>query len=122
MRDTGPESGIEGINRTEELVAKTREQIGDDVELMLDAWMSLNVEYTVRLVETLKPYRLKWLEDYVLPEDMESYAKVRQRVPGANSRNGRTLVHHPSLCHSRQSGACRYFANPIFSGQVVSRP
>ncbi len=78
----GPESGIEGINKTEELVAKTREQIGDDVELMLDAWMSLNVEYTVRLVEALKPYRLKWLEDYVLPEDMESYMKVRRRVPG----------------------------------------
>ncbi|MXX15086.1 MAG: hypothetical protein F4Z86_16845, partial [Gemmatimonadetes bacterium] len=78
----GPESGIEGINKTEELVAKTREQIGDDVELMLDAWMSLNVEYTVRLVEVLRPYRLKWLEDYVLPEDMESYMKVRQRVPG----------------------------------------
>ena len=77
----GPESGIEGIRKTEELVARTREQIGDDVELMLDAWMSLNVEYVVRLVEALKPYRLKWLEDYVLPEDMESYRKVRQRIP-----------------------------------------
>ncbi len=78
----GAESGIEGIRKTEELVARTREQIGDDVELMLDGWMSLNVEYTVRLVEALKPYRLKWLEDYVLPEDMDSYMKIRQRVPG----------------------------------------
>ncbi len=78
----GPQSGIEGIRKTEELVARTREQIGDDVELMLDAWMSLNVEYVVRLVEALKPYRLKWLEDYLLPEDMDSYFKVRQRVPG----------------------------------------
>lgn len=77
----GPESGIEGIRKTEDLVARTREQIGDDVELMLDAWMSLNVEYVVRLVEALKPYRLKWLEDYLLPEDMDSYFKVRQRVP-----------------------------------------
>jgi L-rhamnonate dehydratase len=78
----GPESGIEGIRRTEELVARTREQVGDDVEIMLDAWMSLNVEYVVRLVEALKPYRLKWLEDYLLPEDMDGYFKVRQRVPG----------------------------------------
>ncbi|MCZ6680993.1 MAG: hypothetical protein O7E52_27530 [Candidatus Poribacteria bacterium] len=78
----GPESGIDGIRQTEELVARTREQIGDSVELMLDAWMSLNVEYVVRLVEALKPYRLKWLEDYLLPEDMDSYFKVRQRVPG----------------------------------------
>ena len=78
----GPEDGIEGINRDAEIVAATREQIGDDVELMVDAWMSLNVEYIVRLVEALKPYRIKWLEDYLMPEDMESYAKVRQRVPG----------------------------------------
>ena len=77
----GPDDGIEGINRDAEIVAATRQQIGDDVELMVDGWMSLKVEYIVRLVEALKPYRIKWLEDYVLPEDMESYAKVRQRVP-----------------------------------------
>jgi len=77
----GPESDIQGIRKTEELVAHTREQIGDDVELMLDAWMSLNVEYVVRLAEALKPYRLKWLEDYLLPEDMDGYFKVRQRLP-----------------------------------------
>lgn len=77
----GGDAGIEGIRKTEELVARTREQVGDDVELMLDAWMSLNVEYTVRLVEALRPYRLKWLEDYVLPEDMDSYFTIRQRVP-----------------------------------------
>jgi L-rhamnonate dehydratase len=77
----GPEAGIDGIRKTEEMVARTREQVGDGVELMLDAWMSLNVEYVVRLVEALRPYRLKWLEDYLLPEDMDGYIKVRQRVP-----------------------------------------
>jgi len=41
------------------LVGRTREQIGNDVELMLDSWMWMNVEYVVRLVEVLKPYRLK---------------------------------------------------------------
>jgi L-rhamnonate dehydratase len=78
----GPESGIAGIRRSEELVAKTREQVGPDVELAVDAWISLNVEYAVRLGEALRPYRIKWLEDYLLPEDMEGYARVRQRLPG----------------------------------------
>ena len=77
----GPNEGIEGLNKNVELVARTREQIGDDVELMLDAWISLNVEYVVRLSEALKPYRIKWLEDYLPPYDMDSYIKVRQRVP-----------------------------------------
>ena len=77
----GPNEGIEGLNKNVELVARTREQIGDDVELMLDAWISLNTEYVVRLCEALKPYRLKWLEDYLPPYDMDSYIKVRQRIP-----------------------------------------
>ncbi len=84
----GPEDGIEGIRKDEELVARTREQVGPDVEIAVDSWMSLNIEYIVRLVEALKPYRIKWLEDYLLPEDMDSYFKVRQRVPGQTLATG----------------------------------
>lgn len=84
----GPHEGIEGLRKNEELVARTREQIGDDVELMVDAWMSLNVEYTVRLSQALKPYRIKWLEDYLLPEDMDGYFKVRQRLPDVTLATG----------------------------------
>lgn len=84
----GPEAGIGGIRRTEELVARTREQVGDDVELMVDGWMSLNVEYVVRLMDALRPYRIKWLEDYLLPDDMDSYFKVRQRLPGITLATG----------------------------------
>ncbi|MFN8517392.1 MAG: enolase C-terminal domain-like protein [Chloroflexia bacterium] len=84
----GPEAGIGGIRRTEELVARTREQVGDDVELMVDGWMSLNVEYVVRLMDALRPYRIKWLEDYLLPDDLDSYFKVRQRLPGVTLATG----------------------------------
>jgi len=78
----GPEEGIASIRRAEELVARTREQIGNDVELMVDGWMSLNVEYAVRLAEALRPYRIKWLEDALLPDDLDGYARLRQRLPG----------------------------------------
>lgn len=78
----GPEGGLASIRHAEDLVARTREQIGNDVELMVDGWMSLNVEYVVRLAEALRPYRIKWLEDVLLPDDLDSYAKLRQRLPG----------------------------------------
>jgi len=77
----GPDEGISGLNKNVEIVAATRSQIGPDVELAVDSWMSLNVEYAVRISEALKPYNIKWLEDYFLPEDMESYNKLRQRIP-----------------------------------------
>jgi len=79
----GPEAGVAGLRRSEELVARAREQVGGDVELMVDGWMSLDVEYTVRLAEALRPYRVKWLEDALLPNDLESYSRLRQRLPGA---------------------------------------
>ena len=84
----GPEADLEGLRKNEELVARTREQVGPDVEIAVDSWMSLNTEYIVRLVEALKPYRIKWLEDYLLPEDLDSYMKVRQRVPGQTLATG----------------------------------
>jgi L-rhamnonate dehydratase len=84
----GPEDGIAGIRQSEELVARVRQQVGPDVELMVDSWMSLNVEYIVRLMDALRPYRVKWLEDYLLPEDTESYVKVRQRLPGVTLASG----------------------------------
>ena len=83
-----PVDGLEGIQKAEELVAATRERVGDEVELMLDCWMALDVEYTVRLAEALKPYRLRWIEDYLLPEDLEGFERVRQRLPGQTLATG----------------------------------
>ncbi len=79
----GPDSGLAGLRRSEDLIAKARQQIGDDVELMVDGWMSLDVEWAVRLSEALRPYRVKWLEDALLPDDLDGYARLRQRAPGA---------------------------------------
>ena len=84
----GPLDGIEGLRKAEEMVADAREKIGDDVELMLDCWMALDVEYTVRLGEALKPYRLKWIEDYLLPDDTAGFAQVRQRLPAQGLATG----------------------------------
>jgi len=77
----GPQDGIEGLNKNVELVARTRETVGDNVELMLDCWMSSDEEYTVRLAEACRPYRLKWIEEFVPPEAYEACQAVRTRIP-----------------------------------------
>ena len=97
----GPEDGISGLNKNIEIVQRTREQIGPDMELAVDAWMSLNVEYSVRISEALRPYNIKWLEDYTLPEDMDSYTKIRSRVPAQILATGEHwyTIHPLSLIH-----------------------
>lgn len=77
----GPADGLWGLDENEKLVARTREQVGDDVEIMLDCYMAFDVDYTVRLAERLRPYRLKWIEEYLIPEDLDGHIAVRDRLP-----------------------------------------
>ena len=77
----GPADGVAGIDGDEELVARTREQIGPKVELMLDCWMAFDLEFTVRLAERLKPYGLRWIEDCLMPDDLDGWDVLRRRLP-----------------------------------------
>ena len=70
------------------MVASTRNLIGDEVELMLDCWLSQDVEHLVRLVERLRPYRLKWVEDYLPFDDLASYREARRRLPWQTLASG----------------------------------
>jgi L-rhamnonate dehydratase len=90
----GPVDGIDGLRRNEEMVAKARETIGDACELMLDCWMAFDVEYTVRLAEVLRPYRLKWLEECLLPEDLDSHVALRDRLPWQTLATGEHWYTH----------------------------
>ena len=66
----GPADGLDGLYKNEEFIASVREIIGDESDLMLDCWMAFDVEYTVRLAEKLRPYRLKWMEECLISEDL----------------------------------------------------
>jgi len=77
----GPADGLDGLRKNEDFVARARERIGDECELMLDCWMAFDVEYTVRLAEVLRPYRLRWIEECLIPEDLDGHIALRQRLP-----------------------------------------
>lgn len=84
----GPEDGLDGLRKNEEMVAEKREIVGPDRELMLDCWMSSNVETVCRLSDIMRPYNLKWIEEYLLPDDWEGYAQVRERLPSQTLASG----------------------------------
>ena len=90
----GPADGLDGLKRNEEFVARAREQIGDAAELMLDCWMAFDVEYTVRLAEALRPYRLKWLEETLIPEDFDAHVELRARLPWQTLATGEHWYTH----------------------------
>jgi len=90
----GPADGLDGIKRNVEFVARAREQIGDDCELMLDCWMAFDVEYTVRLAEALRPYRLRWMEECLLSEDLDAHLALRERLPWQTLTTGEHWYTH----------------------------
>ena len=77
----GPANGLAGLQKNIELIAGIRDTVGGGIEIMLDCWMAHDVEYTVRLIEGLRPYNLKWVEEILRPEDCDAHAELRARLP-----------------------------------------
>ena len=77
----GPADGLSGLHRNDEAVARVRAMVGPEVEVMLDCWMALDVEYAVRLAEKLRPHDLRWIEDCLIPEDFDGQDALRRRLP-----------------------------------------
>ncbi|MGC9467525.1 MAG: enolase C-terminal domain-like protein [Anaerolineae bacterium] len=90
----GPADGLDGLKRNVDFVAEKREVIGDDAELMLDCWMAFDVEYTVRLAEALRPYKLRWMEECLIPEDFDGHVALRQRLPWQGLATGEHWYTH----------------------------
>lgn len=90
----GPADGLDGLKRNEDFVAQVREQIGDDCDLMLDCWMALDTDYAVQLAERLRPYRLRWIEECLIPEDWDGLAELRRRLPWQTLTSGEHWYTH----------------------------
>lgn len=74
------EMGIDGLNILEEKIARAREEVGPRAELMFNPVMSFNVEFTLRVAERLRPYGLRWLEEPLIPSDLEGHIQLKQAI------------------------------------------
>ena len=77
----GPADGPGGVRRNLELAAALREAVGDDVDIMLDAWSSWDVPYAIRLAHELAEYGIRWLEEPVMADKLDSYVDIQRSSP-----------------------------------------
>lgn len=77
----GPEDGRDGVDRVVELVAAAREGAGPRAEIMLDAWCSWDVEFTVRVARECRALGLGWIEEPLLADNIDGYRALRRRMP-----------------------------------------
>ena len=78
----GPSEGEAGLRENIARIAAMRERVGPDFWLMVDCWMSLDLEYATRLAAAAHPHGLKWLEECLPPDDYWGYAQLRKNLPG----------------------------------------
>jgi L-rhamnonate dehydratase len=76
----GPMSGTEGMKKNVELVRTLREAVGEDYDLMFDCWQAMDVGYVVDLADRIEQYKPRWLEECVMPDRIDSYKRLRDRI------------------------------------------
>src|SRR6195256_2676578 len=99
----GPNDGAPGMRHNLDLVSAVREAVGNDVDVMADAYMGWTLDYAKRMLPLLEPFHLRWLEEPVIPDDIHGYAELRSRgqIPIAGGEPEFTLYGFRDLLEAR---------------------
>ncbi len=76
----GPVDGRAGMADNLALFETLRDAVGPDVDIMIDAWMSWDVPYTLALADRLGDVAPRWIEEAVMPDKHASYAEIARRI------------------------------------------
>ena len=73
----GPTDGAAGMQRNVELVRTVRQVVGDEIDVMADAYMGWTLDYARRMIPLLAPFNLRWVEEPVIPDNIAGYAALK---------------------------------------------
>ena len=111
----GPVDGAAGMQRNLELVRTVREAVGDEVDMMADAYMGWTLDYAKRMLPLLEPFHLRWLEEPVIPDDIRGYAELKScaRIPIAGGEHEHTLYGFRELLEARALDYIQFDTNRV---------
>jgi L-alanine-DL-glutamate epimerase-like enolase superfamily enzyme len=111
----GPVDGAAGMQRNLELVRTVREVVGDEVDIMADAYMGWNLDYARRMVPLLERYNLRWLEEPVIPDDLSGYVQLKamNRIPIAGGEHEFTIYGFRELLDARAVDYIQFDTNRV---------
>jgi len=79
----GPPHGIKGYESNINVIRIIRDLIGYEMKIMVDAWMSWSVDYAFKMAYDLDRYEVLWLEEPLMPDDLEGYLKLKKKLTSA---------------------------------------
>ena len=111
----GPADGARGMQRNLELVRTVRETVGDEIDVMADAYMGWTLDYAKRMLPLLEPFHLRWLEEPVIPDDIHGYAELKShgRIPIAGGEHEFTLYGFRDMLEARALDYIQFDTNRV---------
>ena len=85
--------GRDVLSEDVDKLAALRNHFGEGFALMVDANMKWSVAEAIRAARAFRPYHPVWLEEPIIPDDLEGHAKVAAEggLPIASGENMRTI-------------------------------
>jgi L-lyxonate dehydratase len=111
----GPVDGAEGMQRNVNLVRTVREAVGNNIDVMADAYMGWTLDYAKRMLPLLEPFHLRWLEEPVIPDDIHGYAELKSygRIPIAGGEHEFTVAGFRDLLHTHAVDYIQFDTNRV---------
>ena len=111
----GPVDGASGMQRNVDLVRTIREVVGDEVDIMADAYMGWTLDYARRMIPLLAPFNLRWLEEPVIPDDLQGYVSLKAlgRIPIAGGEHGFTQYEFRDMLEARAVDYIQFDTNRV---------
>ena len=111
----GPLDGREGMMKNVELIRNVREVIGEDIDLMTDAYMGWTLDYAKRMLPLIEPFSVRWLEEPVIPDDTRGYKELKSygRVPIAGGEHEVTMFGFRELLESNALDYIQFDTNRV---------
>ena len=76
----GPGDGKEGMAKNLAMAASVRDAVGDDYELMFDAFNGWTLAYATEMVRALEPIVPTWMEEPIPPEVLDKVKWCSERL------------------------------------------
>ena len=110
----GPKDGMAGMRENLKRVEAVREVIGYDTDIMLEAYMGWNLDYTRRILPKLEKFEPRWLEEPVIADDLRGYAELnRGPIPISGGEHEFSLLGCAQLLQEKAVSVLQYDTNRV---------
>lgn len=111
----GPSDGPRGVLENLKSIEAVREVIGYDTDLMLECYMGWDLDYSRRMLPKLEKYQPRWLEEPVIPDDIDGYVELSSMhsIPISGGEHEFTLHGFKQLLDRKAIAVVQYDTNRV---------